>query len=162
MLVQAWPQVRTYRAGGSMDRHEHGEVSLSLVVHGGFLEHIGRRTRDYARGHVALFPAGMSHAQTFGPLGARQVTITPEVAWVDYLADCKALPSEAPHANGAVFRRLGDRLLQGTGPRRRLHRRGLPRPDAGGGRRAGPGQPVDGGSRASAGLAARRLGAHLR
>ena len=95
-----------------MDRHEHGEPSLSLVVHGGFLEHIGRRTRDYTRGHVAFFPAGMPHAQTFGPLGARQVTIRPEVAWVDYLADCKAPLSEAPHANSAVFRRLGDRLLQ--------------------------------------------------
>ena len=112
MFVQARPQVRTYRAGGFMDRHEHGEASLSLVVHGGFLEHIGRRTRDYARGHVAFFPAGVPHAQTFGPLGTQQVTITPEPAWIDYLADCNTPLSEAPHANGAVFRRLGDRLLQ--------------------------------------------------
>jgi AraC family transcriptional regulator len=112
MMVPARPQLRTYRAGGSMDRHEHGEASLSLVVHGGFLEHIGRRTRDYARGHVAFFPAGVPHAQTFGPLGTRQVTITPEPAWIEYLADCKTPLSEAPHANSAVFRRLGDRLLR--------------------------------------------------
>lgn len=112
MMLQARPRVRTYRAGSRMDRHEHDEPSLSLVVHGGFLEHIGRRTRDYARGHVAFFPAGMPHAQTFGPLGARQISIAPEAAWIDYLADCKAPLNEAPHANGAVFRRLGDRLLQ--------------------------------------------------
>src|ERR1700753_304657 len=98
VLASARPQVRTYRAGGSMDRHEHGEASLSLVVHGGFLEHIGRQTRDYTRGHVAFFPAGTPHAQTFGSLGARQVTIRPEADWVDYLADCRAPLSEAPHA----------------------------------------------------------------
>jgi hypothetical protein len=89
MLAQSRPEVRTYLPGASMARHEHDEPSLSFVVHGGFLEHLGRRTRDYTRGHVAFFPAGVPHAQTFGPLGARQITIRPEPAWVDYLVDCK-------------------------------------------------------------------------
>jgi AraC family transcriptional regulator len=112
MLAQARPRVQTYHAGEAMARHEHRAASLSLVVHGGFLEHIGRRTRDYTRGHVAFLPAGVPHAQNFGSLGARQITIEPEPVWVDYLADCKVPLSEGPHANSAVFRRLGDRLLQ--------------------------------------------------
>jgi AraC family transcriptional regulator len=95
-----------------MARHEHDEPSLSLVVHGGFLEHLGRWTRDYTRGHVAFFPAGVPHAQTFGPLGARQITIRPETAWIDYLVDCKVAIEDVPHANGAIFRQLGDRLLR--------------------------------------------------
>jgi AraC family transcriptional regulator len=111
MLAQSRPEVRTYLPGASMARHEHDEPSLSFVVHGGFLEHLGRRTRDYTRGHVAFFPAGVPHAQTFGPLGARQITIRPEPAWVDYLVDCKVPIEDVPHANSAIFRRLGDRLL---------------------------------------------------
>jgi AraC family transcriptional regulator len=74
--------------------------------------HIGRWTRDYTRGHAAFLPAGMPHAQTFGSLGARQITIRAEAVWVDYLADSKASPSEGPHANSAMFRRLGDCLLR--------------------------------------------------
>jgi AraC family transcriptional regulator len=112
MLAQSRPTVRTYQPGAVMAPHDHDEPSFSLVVHGGFLEHLGRRTRDYTRGHVAFFPAGVPHAQSFGPLGARQITIRPESAWIDYLVDCKVPIEDAPHANSAIFRRLGDRLLQ--------------------------------------------------
>jgi len=112
MFSQARPRVRDYVAGSSMAPHAHDEPSLSLVVHGGFSERIGRDDRDYARGHIAFFPAAKTHAQSFGALGARQVTFRPQDAWIEYLADCKVALGDAPCANAPVFRRLGDRLLQ--------------------------------------------------
>jgi AraC family transcriptional regulator len=107
--------VRDYGARTSMSSHAHEEASLSIVVRGGFLERIGRGERAYGRGHVAFFPAGVKHAQAFGAEDARQVTFQPRADWIDYLADCKVALDAAPHASSAVFRRLGDRLLQEAG-----------------------------------------------
>ena len=98
-----------------MAPHAHDEASLSIVVHGGFWERIGRDERDYARGHVAFFPAAVTHAQTFGSLGARQVTFRPPDTWIEYLADCKVALGDAPYVNAPVFSQLGDRLLREIG-----------------------------------------------
>ena len=94
-----------------MAPHAHGETSISIVISGGLLERIGRIERNYARGHVALFPAGFIHSQLFGARGAGQIIITPEVSWLDYLAECGVRLCDAPHAHAVDFRLLGDRLF---------------------------------------------------
>jgi AraC family transcriptional regulator len=115
MFPQSRLRVRDYGAGTAMAPHHHDEATLSIVVHGGLRERIGRRERDYARGHVAFFPAAMTHSQTFGPVGARQVTFRPPEALIDYLADCKVALDDAPYANAAIYRHLGDRLMREIG-----------------------------------------------
>lgn len=104
--------LRAYASGSSMLPHEHDEVLLSIVVQGSFKERVGRAQRDYARGHVALLPAGLSHAQEFGPRGVRQVHFRLQTAWIEYLTDCGLVLDRAPHNRAAIFRHLGDRLAQ--------------------------------------------------
>ena len=111
MFDQTNPRLHDYAAGSSMGSHEHDEASLSIVVRGGFTERLGRAERDYARGHVAFFPAGLSHAQAFGPRGARQIIFRPQAEWIEYLADCKVVLDEAPHVRSAIFHQLGERLI---------------------------------------------------
>ena len=111
MLTQPCPTVRDYGAGTAMAPHAHDQPSFSVVVGGGFEERIAGGARDYARGHAAFVPAGARHAQRFGPRGARQITVRPPEAWIDYLNDCKVALDEAPHARAEVFCGLGDRLL---------------------------------------------------
>jgi AraC family transcriptional regulator len=98
-----------------MARHAHLEGLMSIVVRGRFLEQVGNRTRDYARGQFAYLPAGMEHAQTFGPQGARQVIFRAEPRWLEYLSDCRTPLAEAPCSNAPEFRALGDRLLREMG-----------------------------------------------
>jgi AraC family transcriptional regulator len=101
-----------YAARSTLAPHAHDEPSLSVVVHGGFAERIGGSERAYARGHVAFFPAGVTHAQTFGPQGAREIIFRPRREWMDYLTDCKVALDTSPHVNAPDFRNLGDRLLR--------------------------------------------------
>ncbi|HEY1612946.1 MAG TPA: AraC family transcriptional regulator [Rhizomicrobium sp.] len=112
MLVETALRVCEYRAGSSMAAHCHAEATLNLVVRGAFRERIGRHERDYARGHIAFCPAGVTHAQSFGADGAQQIIFRPQECWLDYLCDSKTDLEDAPHANSALFRHLGDRLLQ--------------------------------------------------
>ncbi|HEY2445004.1 MAG TPA: AraC family transcriptional regulator [Rhizomicrobium sp.] len=113
MLVRTGLGVRDYPPCLSMAAHEHDSVSFSIVVGGDFLERIGGRERHYARGHVALFPAGMTHSQVFGPPGARQIIFRPETGWLDYLADCGL--RDAPCGHAPAFQHLGERLLEEIG-----------------------------------------------
>jgi AraC family transcriptional regulator len=105
-------RLRTYEPATSMAAHAHDEPSMSIVVHGDFVERIGRGERAYARSYVAFVPAGVTHAQTFGAQGARQITFRPQSEWIDYLADCGLAVNDAPHARAAVFSALGDQLLR--------------------------------------------------
>jgi AraC family transcriptional regulator len=112
MLTQARAQVRNYDAASSMPGHQHDEPGVSLVVYGRFVERIGGRERDYARGDVAFLPAGVTHAQAYGAGGVRQVIFQPQADWIDYLADCKVALEDAPHVRSPAFAQLGDRLQQ--------------------------------------------------
>lgn len=112
MLSQTPPRVCNYPAATFMRPHAHEDASISIVVRGGFVEYIGPRPRDYARGQIAYLPPGVIHSQTFGRSGARQIIIKPQPGWLDYLSDCKVRLSDAPHSNSPTFRALGDRLLE--------------------------------------------------
>jgi AraC family transcriptional regulator len=105
-------RISSYAPRGTMAPHQHDQALMSIVVHGDFREWIGKRERDYARGHAAFFPAGLTHSQEFGAAGARQIIFKPCESWLDYLTDSKARLGDAPHASSEVFRYLGDRLLE--------------------------------------------------
>jgi len=107
MSTQTHLRIRDYDAGTAMAPHHHEEALLSIVVRGDFQERIGGSERNYARGHVAFCPAGVTHDQSFGVRGARQVTFRPRDEWVDYLADCKAPLNQAPYVGSATFSYLG-------------------------------------------------------
>ena len=112
MLAQTGLRISRYLPNAEMAPHDHEEGSMNVVVHGDFLERIGKKERSYSRGHVAYFPAGVAHSQRFGAAGARQIIFRPHDSWLDYLADCKARLDDAPHACSIIFHDLGDRLLK--------------------------------------------------
>jgi AraC family transcriptional regulator len=105
-------RIREYPAFHAMAPHMHDETSINIVVGGGFAEQIGRTERHYRRGHIALLPAGIEHAQRFGASVTRQIIFQPQESWLDYLADSKTDLADSPHFNSLAFRHLGDRLIQ--------------------------------------------------
>jgi AraC family transcriptional regulator len=104
--------VRRYAPRQVMPPHSHGEPLMSIVVRGGFRETIGRSERFYSGGHISFFPAERTHAQDFGPSGARQIIFRPQQDWLAYLDDCGTELDSAPYTNGPEFSLLGGRLLQ--------------------------------------------------
>ncbi|HLY04623.1 MAG TPA: AraC family transcriptional regulator [Rhizomicrobium sp.] len=104
--------VRRYAPHQVMPAHSHAESLMSIVVRGGFRETIGKRERLYSHGHITFFPAGRTHAQDFGPAGARQVIFQPQQDWLAYLKDCGTELESAPYTTGPEFSLFGDRLLQ--------------------------------------------------
>lgn len=106
--------VRRYAPRQVMPPHSHIESLMSIVVGGGFRETIGKSERLYSRGHVTFFPAGQTHAQEFGPSGARQIIFRPKEDWLAWLSDGGVQLETAPHVNGPEFRLLGERLLMET------------------------------------------------
>ena len=108
--TEVW--VRRYAPRQVMPAHSHTEPLMSLVVSGGFRETIGKSERFYSHGHITFFPAGRTHAQDFGPSGARQIIFRPHQDWLSYLSDCGTRLDCAPYTNGPEFSLLGGRLLQ--------------------------------------------------
>jgi AraC family transcriptional regulator len=104
--------VSHYPPHAHMAPHQHNEVSMNIVVSGGFLERIGRVERTYTRGTASFCPAATMHSQQFGATGVRQITFRPHASWLDYLADCKTQIDDAPHIYSTTFRHLGDKLLE--------------------------------------------------
>jgi AraC family transcriptional regulator len=102
---------REYMPLSAMAPHEHETACLNIVVGGDFTERIGKNARDYRRGHAAFCPPGLTHSQTFGKKGARQVIINTKPEWVDYLKECKVALDDAPHVGAQSFAYAGDRLL---------------------------------------------------
>jgi AraC family transcriptional regulator len=111
VLAQTHLRISRYQARTEMPPHQHDEPSLGLVVSGVFLEHIGKDERTYSRGTASFCPASMTHSQTFGPTGVRQIIFKPDSSCLEYLTDCKVRLDEAPHTHSASFRDLGDKLL---------------------------------------------------
>jgi AraC family transcriptional regulator len=112
MFAQTALRISHYQPRADMAPHDHDEGLMNIVVGGEFLERIGKSERLYKRGHVAFCPAGMTHSQSFGTAGARQIMFKPQDSWLDYLADGKIRLDHAPHTYSNVLRGLGDRLLE--------------------------------------------------
>jgi AraC family transcriptional regulator len=102
--------VSEYRAFTAMAPHVHDAPSLNVVVDGGFFEKVGGSERNYVPGHVTFCPAGVSHSQTFGASGARQIIVAPHAGWLAYLADCRRDLDSSPYAGSGDLRRLAVRL----------------------------------------------------
>lgn len=105
-------QIRNYPPFHAMAPHAHDAPSMNIVLGGGFVERIGKAERHYLRGHIAFFPAGMVHSQSFGGAATRQIIFRPEASWLDELEACGADFADAPHLNDIAFCHLGERLLR--------------------------------------------------
>jgi AraC family transcriptional regulator len=99
-----------YAPLAAMPPHSHDDASFGVIVGGDFVERIGKSERRYESGFVTFGPAGVTHSQQFGADGAKQIIITPDDAWLDYLADCRMPLADAPFAQTADFQRLGVKL----------------------------------------------------
>jgi AraC family transcriptional regulator len=108
-------RIGNYPPQGVMAPHAHPEPGISIVVRGGFVEHIGRQARNYARGQIAYLPAGTVHSQAFGGRGARQVIFRPQEVWLGYLTGCGGSQGHFRNASAPAFGLLGDRLVQELG-----------------------------------------------
>jgi AraC family transcriptional regulator len=51
--------------------HAHERAYVCLVVEGGYVERLGRRTRECPAATVLVHPAGEEHGETFAPRGGR-------------------------------------------------------------------------------------------
>jgi AraC family transcriptional regulator len=104
-------RIAEYEPHAAMAPHRHDDASFGVIVSGDFVERIGRGERNYATGCVSFGPAGIVHSQSFGAMGARQIIFRPQDAWLAYLADCRLGLDDAPYVHAAIFRELGQRLL---------------------------------------------------
>jgi len=104
-------RISQYAARTAMAPHSHDAPSLSMVVGGSFLERVGNRERDYARGQIAYLPAGLVHSQRFGASGARQLILAARPSWLEHLSCGGAPLAHSPHRNSPAFQALADRLL---------------------------------------------------
>jgi AraC family transcriptional regulator len=111
VIAQTGLRISRYQPLTEMPPHQHDEASMNIVVGGDFLERIGGDVRSYTRGTAAFCPAAITHSQTFGARGVRQIIFKPDDSWLDYLTDCKTRLDEAPHTCSAAFRELGDKLF---------------------------------------------------
>lgn len=112
MTAETEVSVRLYAPFQVMPAHSHAELLMSIVIRGEFRETMGKSERYYSRGHIALFPAGRTHAQNFGPSGTQQIIFRPQHDWLAYLNDCGTAIDSAPYTRGSEFSLLGGRLLQ--------------------------------------------------
>lgn len=112
MFGQTELRLNRYAPHTAMAAHEHDDASLNVVIGGDFTERIGRSERGYMRGHIAFCPSGITHSQSFGAAGTRQIVFQPRAGWLAYLADCKLNLADSPYSGSAAFGHLGDRLLE--------------------------------------------------
>src|SRR5579871_4457593 len=103
MQAQTEVYVRRYAPGQTMPAHSHDRALMSIVLSGAFRETIGHAERSYSHGHISFFPAGRTHAQDFGPSGARQIIFRPRHDWVAWLGDCGTEVDAAPYTRGTEF-----------------------------------------------------------
>jgi AraC family transcriptional regulator len=64
-----------YPPDASMPSHEHESLGLSVVLRGGVEEVVGRSIVQAGTGVLVVKPAGTVHANRFGPLGARLLSV---------------------------------------------------------------------------------------
>ncbi|MET4683284.1 helix-turn-helix transcriptional regulator [Brevundimonas faecalis] len=98
-----------YGAGARIDAHAHRDASLSLIIGGGYCEHIQGRDAAHVSGHMLYCPADAEHAQVFDRDGARQAQINLTAEGLDFLGDALDL-SAASFTGGAGFSALGRRM----------------------------------------------------
>src|SRR5262245_42631757 len=76
-----------YPAGLSLAPHDHARPNVTLVLRGSLVEEAVRTTHEAGALSVVVKPAGLVHANRFGPSGARTLSIAfdeglaPEPRW---------------------------------------------------------------------------------
>lgn len=78
-------RLRTFRyaPGAVQPPHEHATPSVSLIFRGRLVERVGLREVEAAPLSVAVKPAGVRHANRFGPEGASALQVTFEPCAID-------------------------------------------------------------------------------
>ena len=104
-------RVASYAPHGAMAAHSHDEASLGVILAGDFVERVANSERRYGGGYVTFAPAGVTHSQRFGALGARQIIVRPQAAWLAYLCECRVNLADSPYVRAPVFLQLGQKLL---------------------------------------------------
>jgi AraC family transcriptional regulator len=89
-----------YAPGLVVPSHAHERAYVCLVVAGGYVERVGRDTRQCPSATVLFHPAGEEHAETFAPCGGRilHVELPPRV--MDAVRASGLTMSEARLAGG--------------------------------------------------------------
>jgi AraC family transcriptional regulator len=64
-----------YAACAYIPPHEHEFGYLSLVLHGGFEEKVGRGSQSNSSASVVFMPSGTAHSEQMSPEGARSFTV---------------------------------------------------------------------------------------
>jgi AraC family transcriptional regulator len=129
-IAGLWIGEVEYPASGTFSRHAHAHGYVTLVLRGGFEEHLGQRCRKVASGCVVVMPAEMEHSERFGPAGGRSLVVslpavtrvTPAAAAVfcagpvtrSAIALCRAFRGSAGQAGLAIEEHLTE-LLAATG-----------------------------------------------
>jgi AraC family transcriptional regulator len=91
--------------------HSHQDVSIDVVLAGGFEERVGRRTFQRSRGSLLIKPAGIAHANSYGGSATRSVLLQLSVT-SSLLADCSDwLSGDAIHIVDAAASRFGRSLV---------------------------------------------------
>lgn len=104
-------RIGDYPARGTMAPHAHDDLSLSVVVSGGYEERVQGVTAEHAPGHMLFYPAGAVHSQTFGAAGARTIIFTPPASSLDYLRGCGVPLHAARYVAAADIETLSRRLF---------------------------------------------------
>jgi AraC family transcriptional regulator len=98
-----------FPAGERLDRHSHDRVTFAVMLEGSFDLLIGGRRLACPAGTVFTEPAGESHANQIGTLGAHVVVTQPDPA-LDLPRPCARLLDGIGHFESAAITRLGRRL----------------------------------------------------
>ena len=100
-----------YQPGSALERHQHSEAWLCLVLQGSYDERIRGRQEVHGRGDILFCPASEQHAQHIGRDGALKLLLAPDQAVLGMMADQGARLAHAPFVRGSdTLRQLGSRL----------------------------------------------------
>jgi AraC family transcriptional regulator len=98
--------VRRYAPAHELQFHSHAEPRLCYVMRGSFEETIGVRRYQRTRGMILYRPAGLSHAEQFGPGGSMCGLLTPSPDWLGLTNEFALQLHDEHTATGAAAMRL--------------------------------------------------------
>ena len=78
-----------YAPGTNLGPHAHDFTYVSLVLRGGFEERVGHTAEVARSASVVVMPSGLVHAECFGPLGARSMTVTLKTLFMNEMSQLK-------------------------------------------------------------------------
>lgn len=103
-------RISTYAARGAMAPHSHENSSFTVVLSGSYQENIRGRSLEHKPGSMLFYPAGETHAQSFGPAGSRKLIFRPSAPCLEFLKEVRVPLAQAPFLAAASVRELARRV----------------------------------------------------